>query len=179
MPLRATSSFGVGEGLGEGLGAAPPERSSVDEVERSLVRLASADIRRRGYERLAALAGLDLPAGSCWILTRLAKQGTVRSEDLARQANVTVDYGRPFADRLVAEGMVVRSDGALVLTDAGRAAAERLFTARREGLRELLADWSPEQYAELGDLLTKLSRALLGDDADRNLIAKEPASAEP
>ncbi len=177
MPLRATSSFGVGEGLGEGLGAAPPERSSVDEVERSLVRLASADIRRRGYERLAALAGLDLPAGSCWILTRLAKQGTVRSEDLARQANVTVDHGRPFADRLVTEGMVVRSDGALVLTDAGRAAAERLFTARREGLRELLADWSPEEYAELGDLLTKLSRALLGEDADRNLIAAEPTAA--
>jgi hypothetical protein len=73
--------------------------------------------------------------------------------------------------------MVVRSDGALVLTDAGRAAAERLFTARREGLRELLADWSPEEYAELGDLLTKLSRALLGEDADRNLIAAEPTAA--
>ncbi|HET9969194.1 MAG TPA: MFS transporter [Streptosporangiaceae bacterium] len=179
VPLRATSSVGIGEGLGEGLAAAPPERSSVDEVERSLVRLANADIRRRGYERLAALSGLDLPAGSCWILTRLAKQGTVRSEDLARQVNVTVDYGRPFADRLVAEGMVVRTDGALVLTDAGRAAAERLFTAGREGLRELLADWSPEEYAELGELLTRLSRALLGDDADRNLIAKESAPAEP
>jgi EmrB/QacA subfamily drug resistance transporter len=175
VPLRATSSAGIGEGLG----AAPSERSSVDEVERSLVRLAGADIRRRGYERLAALAGLDLPAGSCWILTRLAKQGQVRSEDLARQANVTVDYGRPFADRLVAEGLVVRSDGALVLTDAGRAAAERLFTARREGLRELLADWSPDEYAELGELLTKLSRALLGDDADRNLIAARPGSGDP
>jgi len=174
VPLRTTSSVGIGEGLG----ATPPARDSVDEVERSLVRLGSADLRRQGYERLATLAGLDLPAGSCWILTRLAKQGTVRSEDLARQANVTVDYGRPFADRLVAEGMVVRTDGALVLTDAGRAAAERLFTARREGLRELLADWSPEEYAELGDLLTKLSRALLGDDADRNLIAKESAPAE-
>jgi DNA-binding MarR family transcriptional regulator len=170
VPLRATSSVGIGEGLG----AAPPERSSVDEVERSLARLASADIRRRGYERLAALAGLDLPAGSCWILTRLAKQGStgpVRSEDLARQANVTMDYGKPFVDRLVAEGMVVRSDGTLVLTDAGRAAPERLFAARREALRELLADWSPEEYAELGELLTKLSRALLGADADRKLIS--------
>jgi DNA-binding MarR family transcriptional regulator/predicted MFS family arabinose efflux permease len=170
VPLRATSSAGIGEGLG----AAPPERSSVDEVERSLARLASADIRRRGYERLAALAGLDLPAGSCWILTRLAKQdstGPVRSEDLARQANVTMAYGKPFVDRLVAEGLVVRSDGTLVLTDAGRAAAERLFAARREGLRELLADWSPEEYAELGELLTKLSRALLGADADRKLIS--------
>jgi hypothetical protein len=51
---------------------------------------------------------------------------------------VTVDYGKPFVDRLVAEDMVVRSDGTLVLTDAGHAAAERLFAARREGLRELL-----------------------------------------
>jgi len=69
---------------------------------------------------------------------------------------------------------VVRSNGTLVLTDAGHATAERLFAARREGLRELLADWSPEEYAELGELLTRLSRALLGADADRNLIASPP-----
>ncbi len=167
VPLRATSSVG----LGEGLGATPPARSSVDEVERALARLGGADIRRRGYERLTKMAGLDLPAGSSWILTRLAKQGAVAGEELARQANVTMDYGRPHVDRLVSEGMVVRSNGTLVLTDAGHAAADRLFAARREGLRELLADLSPEQYAELGELLTKLSRALLGEDADRHLIS--------
>jgi EmrB/QacA subfamily drug resistance transporter len=168
VPLRTTSSVGIGEGLG----ATPPARTSVDEVERSLVRLGGEDIRRRGYERLTALAGLDLPAGSSWILTRLAKQGPVRSEDLARQADVTIDYGRPFVDRLVDEGMVVRTDGTLVLTDAGHAAADRLFAARRQGLRELLADLSPEEYAELGELLTKLSRALLGADADRHLVTR-------
>jgi DNA-binding MarR family transcriptional regulator len=146
----------------------------VDEVERSLTRFASADMRRRGYERLAALADLDLPAGSCWILTRLAKQGAVPGDELARQANVSMDYGRPFVDRLVSEGMLVRSNGTLLLTDAGHGAADRLFAARREGLRELLADWSPDEYAELGELLTKLSRALLGDDADRNLINAKP-----
>jgi DNA-binding MarR family transcriptional regulator len=107
----------------------------------------------------------------------MAKQGPVRSEDLARQADVTIDYGRPFVDRLVDEGMVVRADGTLVLTDAGHAAAERLFAARREGLRELLADLSPEEYAELGELLTKLSRALLGADADRNLIARAASTS--
>ena len=168
VPLRATSSVG----LGEGLGATPPARSSVDEVERSLARLGGADIRRRGYERLTAMAGLDLTAGSSWILTRLAKQGPVAGEELARQANVTVDYGRPYVDRLTAEGMVVRANGRLELTDAGRAAADRLFAARREGLRELLADLSPEQYAELGELLTRLSRAMLGEDADRHLASR-------
>ena len=171
VPLRAVTRSA---NLGEGLGAASSERSSVDEVERSLTRFASADMRRRGYERLAALADLDLPPGSCWILTRLAKQGAVPGEELARQANVTMDYGRPFVDRLVSEGMVARSNGTLLLTDTGHGAADRLFAARREGLRELLADWSPEEYAELGELLTKLSRALLGADADRNLINAKP-----
>jgi EmrB/QacA subfamily drug resistance transporter len=173
VPLRTVT--GTAD-LGEGLGAAPSERSSVDEVERSLVRLGGADMRRRGYERLAALAGLDLPPGSCWILTRLAKQGPVPGEELARQANVTVDYGRPFVDRLVSEGMVTRSNGTLLLTDTGHEAADQLFVARREGLQELLADWSPDEYGELGELLTKLSRALLGADADRNLINAKPAA---
>ena len=172
VPLRATNSAG----LGEGLGAAATARSSVDEVERSLTRLGGEDLRRRGYERLTALAGLDLPAGSSWILTRLAKQGPVAGENLARQANVTTDYGRPFVDRLVSEGMVVRSNGTLVLTDSGHEAADRLFAARREGLRDLLADWSPEEYAELGELLTNLSRAMLGENADRHLIHAEPTA---
>ena len=171
VPLRAVTRTA---NLGEGLGAGSSQRSSVDEVERSLTRFAGSDMRRRGYERLATLAGLDLPPGSCWILTRLAKQGAVPGDELARQANVSVDYGRPFVDRLVSEGMLVRSNGTLVLTDAGHEAADKLFAARRQGLRELLADWSPEEYAELGELLTKLSRALLGDDADRNLIDAEP-----
>jgi EmrB/QacA subfamily drug resistance transporter len=176
VPLRATNSVGIGEGLG----AAPPARSSVDEVERSLARLGSADLRQRGYERLSEMAGLDLPAGSSWILTRLAKQGAVAGEELAQQANVTTDYGRPFVDRLVSDGLVVRSNGTLVLTDSGHQAADRLFAARREGLRELLADWSPEEYAELGELLTKLSRALLGENADRHLIrTKTTASTTP
>jgi hypothetical protein len=64
VPLRAAAA-GASD-IGEGLGAGSAERSSVDEVERALSRLAGADIRRRGYERLALLAGLDLPAGSCW-----------------------------------------------------------------------------------------------------------------
>jgi DNA-binding MarR family transcriptional regulator len=172
VPLRATNSAG----LGEGLGAAATARSSVDEVERSLARLGGADLRRRGYERLTALAGLDLPAGSSWILTRLAKQGTVAGQELARQANVTMDHGRPYVDRLVSDGLVTRSNGTLMLTDSGQQAADRLFAARREGLRELLADWSPEEYAELGELLTKLSRAMLGEDADRHLIHAEPTA---
>ena len=169
VPLRSTA--GAAD-LGEGIGAGTTERSSVQEVERALCRLADADMRRRGYERLAARAGLDLPGGSCWVLTRLAKQGTVAGEELARQANVTVDHGRPYVDALVTGSLVVRADGMLELTPAGGAAADRLFAARREALCELLQGFDPEQHADLAAMLTQLSRALLGADADRQLISR-------
>jgi DNA-binding MarR family transcriptional regulator len=167
VPLRSTA--GAAD-LGEGIGAGPAERSSVEEVERALCRLADGDIRRRGYERLAVRAGLDLPGGSCWVLTRLAKQGPVVGEELARQAHVTVDYGRPYVDALVNAGLVERADGVLELTPAGGAAADRLFAASREALCEFLQGFNPEQHADLAAMLTQLSRALLGDDADRELV---------
>ena len=169
VPLRATA--GAAD-LGEGIGAGPAERTSVEEVERALCRLADADLRRRGYERLATAAGLDLPGGSCWVLTRLAKQGPVAGPELARQADVTVEYGRPYVDKLVAAGMVTRSDGVLTLTGAGQAAADRLFAARREALCRFLQGWNPEEHADLAAMLTDLSRALLGEDADRELIRR-------
>jgi EmrB/QacA subfamily drug resistance transporter len=169
VPLRKTVTAAD---LGEGLGAGSAHRTSVEEIERALVRLANGDLRRKGYERMAALAGLELPAGSCWVLARLAKHGDAASVELAREAGVSVEYGRPYVDRLVDRGMVQRQDGMIVLTPAGSAAADRLFAARREGLEQLLADWSPEQHADLASMLDRLSRALLGEEADRGLIRR-------
>ena len=166
VPLRAAA--GAAD-LGEGVGATPTERSSVEEVERALARLSSSDIRRDGYTKLGRSAGLNLPGGACWVLTRLAKQGTVSGPVLAKQAGVSVAAGRPIVDELVSAGLVVRSDGDLSLTAAGHDAAEKLFAARHKWLSQLLADWSPEEHAELAALLNKLSRAILGEDADRHL----------
>ena len=49
---------------------------------------------------------------------------------------------------------------------AGHAAADQVFEARRQSLEHMPAGWSPEQHADL----TRLSRELLGEDADRHLI---------
>ena len=136
VPLRG--AVGAAD-IGQGIPAAPTDRSSVDEVERALARLSAADIRREGYAKLRKAAGLDLPAGSIWVLTRLGKQGATHGADLARQAGVTVEAGRPCVGQLVSEGLVIRSDGKLALTAAGREAAEKLFTARRTWLRQLVA----------------------------------------
>jgi EmrB/QacA subfamily drug resistance transporter len=171
VPLRATARA---PDLAEGIGGSPAERSSCGEIERALLRLADGDLRKHGYQRLAELSGLGLPAGSCWVLARLAKRGRVAGADLAREAGVTTDYGRPYVDKLVQAGYTRRDDGMLVLTAAGSAAADRLFTAGREGLERLLSDWSPQQHADLAAMLDRLSRALLGEDADRRVIGSRP-----
>jgi len=174
VPLRQTA--GAAD-LGEGLGAVSAERSSVEEIERALLRLADGDMRKRGYERIAALTGLGLPGGSCWVLARLARFGDVAGEELASHAGVTVERGRPYVDILVSRGLVQRDDGVLRLTPAGSAAADQVFRARREGLAQLLSGWSPEEHADLAHMLDRLSRALLGDDADRDLVTASPATA--
>jgi EmrB/QacA subfamily drug resistance transporter len=169
VPLRATSGA---SDIGEGIGAASAQRSSAEELERALLRLADVDLRQEGYTRLAQLCGLGLPAGSCWILARLAKRGPVAGADLAREAGVSVEQGRPYADKLVEAGYVRRDNGTLELTPEGTVAADRLFAAGRDGLARLLADWSPEQHADMAKMLDKLSRALLGERADEHLITK-------
>ena len=173
IPLRQTA--GAAD-LGEGLGAGSAQRTSAQEIERALLRLADAEMRRRGYERIATLAGLDLPAGSCWVLARLAKHGDVAGAELAREAGVTVERGRPYVDRLVDRGMVQREDGILLLTPAGQVAAGRIFAARREGLERLVAEWSPEEHPDLARMLDHLSRALMGEDADRRAVTARPGA---
>jgi DNA-binding MarR family transcriptional regulator len=158
--------------LGEGLGGAPTSRTSAQEVERVLSRLSAVEMRRFGYARLARAAGLDLPGGACWILTMLAKQGATPGPELAKQAGVTMQEGRPNAQLLVDRGLITRTDGVLALTPSGTETAERLFGAEHDWLQGQLAGWSPEQHAELEHVLDKLSRALLGDESDRKLAER-------
>ncbi len=168
VPLRQTA--GAAD-LGEGVGAGSAERTSVEEIERALLRLVGHDMRRQGYERIAVRTGLSVPGGCCWVLARLARHGDAAGADLAKEAGVSVEHGRPFVTTLVERGLVRRDAGVLRLTTEGSAAADRVFAARREGLELLLADWSPEQHADLARMLDRLSRALVGDEADRRLVA--------
>jgi len=108
--------------------------------------------------------------GGLMVLTRLARQGATHGLELARQAGVTVEEGHPVAELLVGRGLFIRSDGVLALTSAGEQCAAKLFAAQRDWLEHQLAGWSPEQHAELDPILTKLSRAVLGDDAERHLV---------
>jgi EmrB/QacA subfamily drug resistance transporter len=157
--------------LGEALGAVPAARTSADEAERILTRLSAVELRRFRYAKLARTAGLDLSGGSCWILTRLARQGPTPRSELAEQAGVTVQEGHPASQLLVERGLMTRSSsGLLALTPLGEQTAEKLFAAQHSWLADQLGGWSPAQHDELSEVLTRLSRAVLGDDADRGLV---------
>ena len=176
VPLRTVSgeqargSSGAPD-LGEALGAAPTQRTSAEEVERVMSRLSAVELRRFGYAKLARAAGLDLSGGSCWLLTKLARQGATPGPDLAKQAGVTMEEGHPAAQLLVDRGLITRSaDGVLAITPAGRVTADKVCDAQRQWMENQLGGWSAEQHAELDQVLAKFSHALLGDDADRRLI---------
>ncbi|HEU5032654.1 MAG TPA: MDR family MFS transporter [Spirillospora sp.] len=174
VPLRATSQT---PDYGEGFGAAPTVRSSRHEIERALSELMRRDAKAAEvYNRLARLCGVDMPAGSIWALCRIAKDETVAGTDLADRAGVPLEQGRPYVDRLVGAGYVDRTDGVLAITPAGRATAERLFAARREGLAKHVEGWSPEEHPELSDVLTRLARVSLGQDADGDVLKRGPAA---
>ncbi len=65
-------------------------------------------------------------------------------------------------------------DGAVTLTAAGEAAAERLVRARHDAVADLVQDWNPEQHAELAALLRKLARHLAEGPAP---VPAEPVAA--
>jgi EmrB/QacA subfamily drug resistance transporter len=168
VPLRATSHT---RDYGEGFGGAPTFRSSQHEIERALSELMRKDPKATElYARLGVLADVDLPAGSMWALCRIAREGRIRGDDLAERAGVPIERGRPYVDRLVAEGLVQRRDGEVLATGDGRAVAARLVAARREGLARHLDGWEPEEHPELAALLSKLATDSLGDDADAELV---------
>jgi EmrB/QacA subfamily drug resistance transporter len=184
VPLRTAAgetirSSASAADLGEGLGGAPTQRSSEQEVERVLARLSGSDLRRFGYARLARSAGIDLPGGACWALAKLARHGATPGPDLAKMAGVTLAEGRPTGDLLVARGLVTRTDGVLALTQGGAEIARQLVATQQQWMHEQLAGWSPEQYAELSPVLARLASAILGDDADRHLVDRHPEPASP
>jgi EmrB/QacA subfamily drug resistance transporter len=191
VPLRTSAGAATAQGetvrnaaaaadLGEGLGAAPTQRTSCDEAERVLTRLSAVDLRRFGYAKLARSAGIELSGGSCWILAKLARQGATPREKLAEQAGVTVEQGHRASQALVDRGLMTRSpEGVLALTPGGSDMAERLFAAQRTWLEHALGGWSADQHAELDEVLSKLSRAVLGDDADRRVLERETGPMAP
>jgi EmrB/QacA subfamily drug resistance transporter len=151
VPLRQTVEA---EGIGEAF-AAPRDTDSYRELERILSTLARRDNRWAAYERLAERAGVELSPPESWQLARIAA-GDGGSDPAALAA-------------LRGRGLLSPSEPS-ELTDAGRAAGERVVAARRQGMRDLLAScgWTSADDPEVRRLVEELSRAFASEPPVRS-----------
>jgi EmrB/QacA subfamily drug resistance transporter len=161
-PLRRTiEATGVGEAF-----AAPKHHDPRAEIERALSTLARRDSRERILERLCTRAGVDLTARQCWVLARVGEGEPTDATAIAQARDVDPERVAARIGEL-REGLYVEGpDDAVVLTATGRDAFDRLVAARRERLAELLDGWSPEQEAELAELLTRMAQDIVADHPD-------------
>jgi EmrB/QacA subfamily drug resistance transporter len=172
-PLRQTiQATGVGEAF-----AAPRHEGSLPEIERALSILSRRDSRARILEQLRERAGVELTAGQCWVFARVGENEPTDAFGLAAAHGVDAARVAARLQELRELDYVQGPAEAIVLTDAGRDALERLVAARRERLAELLDGWSPESEAELAALLTRMARDVVADHPDGAPRGRERSGA--
>jgi DNA-binding MarR family transcriptional regulator len=141
----------------------PRDEDTLDEIERALSVLASRDVRRRLYERLAQENGIDLPALEAWTLARIHEGVSGPADDLASRIDVEPERVAAAADDLVQRGLLAPADGWFAATPSGDELVERLVRLRRERLEARLSDCTPEERERFAHTLTRLARDLLAE----------------
>ncbi len=158
VPLRTSAKA---PDIGDGFQPAHDD-DRLREVARALSLLAGREQRWELYERLAVRARIDLPPPELWLLSRLGERVPVTGSELAAQLRVDPRELTETLGRLRGRAYVRDEDGGRIgLTVEGAGSYERLVAVRRDGLRELLDGWEPEQHAELQQLVDRLGRDLV------------------
>ncbi|SHH45650.1 MarR family winged helix-turn-helix transcriptional regulator [Streptomyces sp. 3214.6] len=148
----------------------------VIEIERALTRITYLSTRARQHDRLMALAGVPLDRAAVALLRQVADSEPLRPGELAQRLGVEASHVTRTVQQLQKSGYVTRvpdpQDGRaqrIELTEAGRAAIDRVRDAGVRGMQLALSDWSPE---ELGRLATLFHRMV--DDFLAYAVEEEP-----
>ena len=154
VPLRgATRTPDLGESSG-----LPTFRSSLDEIERALTVLTSRQNIKDRYEAVIERAGTDVTPAQAYTLFRLQHAGPITDTEAARRTGIPLEHVRVKLGAVVERGLAARdADGRVTVTTAGLQIIDQLCSARTDILREQLADWSPEQHADLLAMLHQLA----------------------
>ena len=153
--MRATveTASGVGEAIG-----GPVDTDSLREVTRGLTRLVGRERTLAFIADATRHAGVDLEPGPAWLLLHAGAPDA--PEDLREiRARPHVDDARFDAAlaKLRAQGAI--GNGGRV-TPAGHALRDQLVAARTDCLRNLIAEWQPDEHPELDPLLARLAEEL-------------------
>ena len=173
VPLRSSARASAAD-IGDGFGM-PRKESNERCLERAIGAIMSGRARDDA-PRILERSGTTLPTASAWgvvEITRFARaRGDAHIDEIARWHRLPTAVLDPTFDRLVADGMIHRTDGILALTPAGEAEVSTLIAALRAWLREQLVDWGIEPAdGEISRALDRIARRMLADEAD----AERPA----
>ncbi len=132
---------------------------------------------------VARAAGTPLPQQAVQVLSAVAASEAARPvAEVARVASMDMGAVSRQLKLLESHGLVRRAaspdHGSVVLVDAtpeGRDAARKLDRVRSRHLADALADWTPQERAELGRLLVRL----VDDLHATELKAVERATGRP
>jgi EmrB/QacA subfamily drug resistance transporter len=165
---------------GEGL-AVQEARTSLEQIQLNLQRIASRENRGELYRGLAERAGVSLPPKSVWLLYRVADHPDCSVDEVARRVKADPATIEPGLHGLIEAGLIARDErstesgtGRLRLTASGADAVDRLTTARRVGLTDLLEGWDIGAHPEIAAMVSQLAAALLADD-DKLLADARPS----
>ncbi|WP_052914819.1 MarR family winged helix-turn-helix transcriptional regulator [Protofrankia coriariae] len=117
--------------------------------------------------RIAAEAGLTLPAGDYTLLTQIDRWQPVRLSTIAERLEVDRSSLSPQTQRLASAGLILRLPDPLdhraqlvEVTEQGHEVLERLWAARSRALAELVAGWAAEDVHRLTASLVSLAESI-------------------
>jgi MarR family 2-MHQ and catechol resistance regulon transcriptional repressor len=116
----------------------------------------------------------DLSPSQVTALMHLMHCGECGITDIGEYLGVSVPAASQMVDRLVGQGVLVRSEGAndrrfkqVALTEKGRELLGRSFEARLQWLAQLTASFTPEEQQLIARALTLLTDAAREMDAQQ------------
>ena len=170
-PLRETVAASAADNGSEAGGAfARPtdDGGAESQLVAAFVALADRDVQRQHIARIVARAGETLTPLAAWLLVQIDRSPDVYSRDLGRARGVApkrIEAGlRELDERgLTVPGLHTR-DGlpGHRLSPTGCAVMDRLVSARRAHLADLLAEWDPGEE-NASDYLRTAVRNLVDD----------------
>ncbi|WP_103939443.1 MarR family winged helix-turn-helix transcriptional regulator [Thermomonospora echinospora] len=156
--------------------------ADIAEIERALDRVSHLLTRARRHGRTVAEAGVPVDRAAVPVLRLLADApGPLRPGELAVRLAVEAPHVTRQLQRLEKAGMVERvpdpRDGRahrVRLTDAGRAAVDRIRAVSRRWMAEALADWPVPERRLFAALLHRMVDDFLAHAAEHGTLGAEP-----
>jgi EmrB/QacA subfamily drug resistance transporter len=138
----------------------PRDATSLEELQRIVMRMSATENRWRVYERIAHQAGITLPPDQLWLLARVGEaKRSMTAEELSRRLNLPSQLCSDWLRGLAKAGMVHSDAGRYCLSERGEAACQSLIRRRETNLQHMLADWNISEHQDVRGLLASLSKS--------------------